>query len=77
MIVLIGFFYINIKYIFSFHKLVGMSSLVFIYIYIYFKAYAITRYKIYLDKRINTEKSIFSILQYTLFIVTNITYNVN
>ena len=52
-------FYIKIKYIFSLHKLVGMSLLVFIYTCIYFKAYAITRYKIYLDKRINTVKKYF------------------
>ena len=69
--------YINIKYIFSLHNLVGMSSLVFMYIYTYFKTYAITRHKIYLDKRINTVKKYF--FNTAMYIVHrhHITYNVN
>ena len=70
-------FYINIKYIFSLHKLVGMSSLVFIYIYTYFKAYAITRYKIYLDKRMNTVKKYFFNTAIDIVHRHHITYNVN
>ena len=67
-------FYINIKYIFCLHKLVGMFSLVFIYIYKYFKAYVITRYQIYLDKRINTVKKYF--FNTAIYIVHRHQYNI-